>query len=765
MKPLHLLLVATSLTSAAALVDRAIAQDLSAQGSTIQNPGTTPVASGGESVVVLGRGQSRQVQTLSRSEIQKAAAGTSPLKTLSKLPGVSFESSDALGAYEWSQQITVRGFNMNQLGYTLDGVPLGDLSYGNDDGLSIGRAVQVENNGPATLAQGTGSLGTASTNNLGGTFLFTTIDPTEKFGLDLAGSVGSSNTWRTFGRVNTGTLYGGGRAYVSYDYQDADKWKGYGPQKQQQANIKLIQPLGEHVRATVYADWSDRKETDYQDVSLALVNKFGNNLDNIANNYTLAKQIATAYQNGTTIPAPYSTVDDVYYNAGGLRKDVLGYGRLDYDLLPHLTGDTTIYGHLDSGQGLWATPYVATPAADGGSPISVRTTEYDIHREGILSNLTGKLGHHTIEGGIWFQNTDFEQARRYYGLGADAPTDFLDYYSNPFKTQWQYHFNTKTYQFHLQDTWRITPALKVNYGFKSVVVDNHATTVSGSPDINGSINASNGFLPQVGAVYALNHSNEIFADYQENMRSFQSAATAGPFSTTQAGFNAIKNSLKPEMSDTEEVGYRFHNRTVQATLAAYYVEFSNRLLTTTAGAGIVGNPSVLTNVGSVTSRGIEAGATWSFVTNWSLYGSWAYNDSHYDDNVLNPDGTIAVATAGKTVVAAPHNLGNIQLSYDDGSIWGNILGQYQSRRFYTYDNTSPVRGNTVLNLATGYRFHQAGWLNGLELQIDVTNLLDNRYISTIGTNGFTNSDPNGTDQTLQSAPPRMVFFTLRKHFG
>ena len=159
-----------------------------------------------------------------------------------------FTSSDPLGSYEWSQQIIIRGFDQSRLGFTMDGIPLGNLAYGNDNGLSIGRALQTENNGPATLAQGAGSVGVAASNDLGGALEFTSIDPSTKYGVDVAGTVGSYGTWRTFARVNSGTLPGGGRLYVSYNYQDANKWKGDGIQQQQQANAKYIQPLGEKVK-------------------------------------------------------------------------------------------------------------------------------------------------------------------------------------------------------------------------------------------------------------------------------------------------------------------------------------------------------------------------------------------------------------------------------------------------------------------------------------------------------------------------------------
>lgn len=336
------------LLSATALCRPAGAQEAAAA----QHPRTAPAKpaataaaarAGVENVIVLGRGSSRQVQTMSHTELQSVAPGTSPFKTLSKLPGVVFESSDPLGAYEWSQQITLRGFNQGQLGYTMDGIPLGDLSYGNDNGLSIGRALQGENQGAATLAQGTGALGTASTNDLGGTFQFTSIDPTDHHGVDIAGTVGSSDTWRAFGRINSGLLPTGGKLYASYDYQDAGKWKGHGPQKQQQANAKLIQPLGESMRLTVFANWSERRETDYQDLSPFLIGKYGYGLDNISNNYPLAVSLARTYQNGGTDFSPYTSQDDVYYNAAGLRDDVLTYAKLDYTIAPHLTGWTQPY--------------------------------------------------------------------------------------------------------------------------------------------------------------------------------------------------------------------------------------------------------------------------------------------------------------------------------------------------------------------------------------------------------------------------------------
>ena len=116
-----------------------------------------------DTVSVIGQGETRQVQRITTVDKQVLPPGTSGQKILDRLPGVSVQSNDAFGANEESQTISLRGFDKSRLGYTLDGIPLGDNSYGNYNGLSIARALIAENLAGAELSQGIGSLGVAST--------------------------------------------------------------------------------------------------------------------------------------------------------------------------------------------------------------------------------------------------------------------------------------------------------------------------------------------------------------------------------------------------------------------------------------------------------------------------------------------------------------------------------------------------------------------------------------------------------------------------
>lgn len=743
-----------------------------ATGAAHAESASTDAAGTLEEVTVFGRGETRQVTTLTNEDIAIATPGTSPLKAIDKLPGVSFQSSDPFGAYEWSTRISIRGFNQNQLGFTLDGVPLGDMSYGNHNGLHVSRAIASENVGRVVLSQGAGALGTASTSNLGGTLEFYSQDPSAEFGARLAVTGGSDSTRRIHARIDTGALGEiGTRAYLSYTDQDADKWKGVGEQKQKQVNVKVLQPLGD-ATVTAFWNWSDRAENDYQDLSPEMIRRLGYGWDNVSGNWALAVQLADIGANrgdtgatpqnpgaGTVYPAPIASVDDAYFDAAGLRKDKLAGVTLDTPLAAGLLLKLTGYLHDNEGQGIWYTPYVPTP--DGG-PISVRTTEYSIDRKGAILGLSWELGAHTLGAGAWLEKNDFTQARRFYGLGRAAPgRDSLEFMRNPFFTQWEGDFETKTTQFHLQDRWALTDAFTLSFGFKSTDVTNEARQVVGSFPV-GKIDAKDSFLPQVGANWKLGDAHEVFASYTENLRAFVSANTSGPFSTTAAGFAAIRDSLQPERSKTYEIGWRYAAGPVQALVTAYQVDFSNRLLGIRVGSGIQGNPAVLQNVGGVETKGIETGLAWEIAPHWRAYGSYTYNDSTYQDDVVSASGTTPLK--GKTAVDAPKNLAKLELGYDDGSLFARLGASRVGKRYYTYTNDASVDAYTLLDVAGGYRFGEVGMLKELALQLNVTNLADEEYVSTIGSNGFTNADPNGTGQTLLAGAPRQFFVTLNGRF-
>lgn len=733
-------------------------------------PADAASADEGADIIVLGTGQARQVQELGHDAIAVDTPGISPLKAIDKLPGVNFQAADPFGAYEWSARISIRGFSQQQLGFTLDGIPLGDMSYGNHNGLHISRALISENIGRVEVAQGAGSLAAASSSNLGGTIEFFTRAPTTDFGVEANATYGSEDTKRGFVRIDSGEIVPGGlRGFISYAYQDADKWKGDGIQRQHQVNARLVQPVGGG-QVFGFVNFSDRRENDYQDLSKAMINRLGYDWDNFAKNWDLAVRVAHIGNNrgdtgvaptnpgaGTVYPAPVATVDDAYYDAAGLRRDWLAGAGFDIPVNENWSLKVTGYYHDNQGVGIWYTPYTPTP---GGAPISVRTTEYDVQRYGVVASTSVTLGVNTVDLGLWYEDNDFNQARRFYGLdnSTGAPSRrSIDYPGNPFFTQWEFGFSTKTFQYHVQDTLDLGD-FKINAGWKGLRVRNEAVPVVAGGLASGTIKARDWFMPQAGLLYRLNADNELFASYTQNMRAYASSATEGPFATTQAGFQGLD--LKPETSTTYELGFRTKSRAFQGLIAGYYVDFKDRIIAFANGSGIQGNPAILQNVGDVRSWGIEAAGTFRVTEALSLFASYAYNDSEYRDNVVNAQGAIVAATAGKTVVNSPRSLAKGEISWDDKAFFARLAASYTSKRYYSYENDAAVGGFVVFDASLGYRFTQ-GILNGITLQANATNLFDRKYVSSIGTNGFAN---RGDSQTLLAGAPRQVFVTLKGAF-
>lgn len=708
-----------------------------------------------DTINVFGEGQTRQVENIKHADLAKAAPGSSPLETLAQLPGVNFQSTDTFGAYEWSTRLTIRGFNQSQLGYTLDDVPLGDMSYSNWNGLHISRAISSENIGRVVLSQGTGALDTASTSNLGGTVQFYSLDPSDKRGGTLSQSFGEDASFRTYARFDTGRLASGPKFSLSYTNQKSDKWKGHGEQRYDQFNAKMVDIIGEN-RLSAFVNYSNRKEIDYQDMSKEMLSRLGYNWDNYYPDWNATINSANHIWNlGET------SVDDAYYAGSGLRKDWLTGATLDAKLNDALRWKTTVYYHRNHGAGLWYTPYTPTSAS---IPVSLRTTEYDIHRAGILSALTYNIGMHTVEGGAWFQNNIFDEARRFYAVGlTDAMRGPYDIPSDAFYTQWQYEFKTKTVVFHLQDTMKLSDRLTVNAGFKSPTVKSDATTIIGY-NMPGTIKASKSFLPQVGMNFKLDPSNELFASAAQNMRAYQIAATGdSPFATTDAGYAAIKDSLKPETSITVEGGWRHHQPGLETLLTAYHVDFKDRLLGIASGSAIVGSPTILANVGKVVTNGVEAALSVSPAPHVTWMNSISYNDSQYKNDVNS--GGVIYQVSGKQVVDAPKIMFKSELGYDNGTYYGRIGANYTGKRYYTYTNDNSVDAFTLWNASAGYRFKNASqYVREIDVNLSVNNLFNKQYIGTIGSAGFHFSDPTGTHQTLQPGAPRTAFVTVSAKF-
>jgi iron complex outermembrane receptor protein len=779
----------------------AAAQGPSAEAPSAATP-QQPKITNTETIEVTASGEFRDEQEMQAPTLLEEAPGTSPIKSIAQLPSVNFEAADPYGSYEWAVRISVRGFNQNQLGFTLDDIPLGDMSYGNWNGLHISRAITDENVGRIVLSQGTGALETASTSNLGGTLQFYSADPSDTRAVVVNQTFGSFNAYRTFARFESGLLPNHTKFYLTGAYQLTDKWRGHGDigQNYWQLNGKVVRYIGSGGVLSAFADVSDRREVDYQDDNKVWVQKLGYNWDNFGN-WAQSIQAAWACDGVGTYPAPVNTLnlatddpcDAGYYGGSGLRKDTIGGVSYKQALTSHLTYKLTGYGHHNDGRGLWFTPYLPTyqnvyapSTATIISPISLRTSEYGINRAGFLTSLAYEDGRNKIEGGLWFEGEKWNLARRFYATSATSPLHSLyDFPSNPFYTQWEYVFNSMVYDIHLQDVFKLNEKVALSAGFKTeeTTTDGELSkTFQSSPVFvpgqyaQGKLTSGKPFLPQFGVNVKLDKNNEIFGDAAYNVRSYQPGGYGfgnSPWGTTQVAFNTLNSTLNPETSWTEEVGFRSSLKVASAQASYFHVNFSNRLLAFANGKGIQGNPSLLNNVGGVTTNGIDGAVTLRLGTQVTLYNGATWNKSTFDDNVVKADGTCLYTDAagncmsikGKIMVDTPEGLYKTSLDWHKSGVFANLGADYLSTRYFTYTNDGSVDGRFLAEFGAGFKREELGAFKELKAQFNVYNLMNNQYYASIGTNGFSGSDPlSVNNNTLQVGSPRTIAGTLSVRF-
>ena len=514
----------------------------------------TTDAAGEPAAIVVTGGRTRTAVELPGTEMQKILPGVSPLKAIQTLPGVLYVTADPWGNNEQNAQIFIHGFAGNQLGYTMDGIPLGDQSYGNYNGLSPQRAVISENVGRVVVATGAGDLATASNSNLGGTVETYSSSPLPTLGIQAAQTVGSYDTSRTFVRIDTGTFGGGtNSAYVSGVRQRARAWDFNGIQGGWQANAKFVHDdsLG---KLTLYFDYNDMTQPN-EDSTVFFKPSAGKTAS--------ATQLYTPYTKpffypdfngyrtnylsalGNSPAAEGGNYRNYYSDAQ--RTDYLAYGRYEARLAKNITLTNTAYYHHNDGVGVVAGPlgqsittaqayldpaYATLPsncrftantngilpttctartdaqaaaagaalvAATGGSGLITRTTEYRIDRWGVISALDLDLGAHKIELGGWFEHNSTTQWRRWYGVDVNTPGNSTPYIrplsvAQPLFTQYQGDAKIEQLQLHLQDSWQAFDRLLIQAGFKTSA--QWATGRFPVQPVVGSLSGLTGNLPQ-----------------------------------------------------------------------------------------------------------------------------------------------------------------------------------------------------------------------------------------------------------------------------
>lgn len=729
------------------------------------------ISSGEESVnVVTRRASHGSNEIMTARDIEKFVPGTNPLKVIAQQPGVLLTAADPMGQDSWATQLYVRGFFQDQIGFTLDGIPLGELTYRNYNGLGINQAISPDNISRMDVSQGAGAVDTPSTNNLGGAISFVSMDPTRKRQIDISQTFGSNSAFRTFVRLNSGDLNASGtRFFVSYARSNSEKWKGSGPLFDQKVNAKLVQPIGENSEISAFFDWDDQQYLSYQDLSLNYLHTLGPRLDNFYPNYKgaylAAQGIFTNGQDKSNDP-----LDAMFYDSSAIARDYLGGLKAHITLADNLTWDSVAYGHSNLGWGGYASPFASSP---NGAPLRYQEHQGSIARYGFTTGVTYQIAHNTINSGVWYENNRYMMDYFAYQmplLGEGKPLNPLSMSSfrNPIGQLWGTTYNTNTFEYHLQDTYRILKNLSVHAGFRSMLVTTHGgatandVAYTGQSELpSGSLTAAAAFLPHISANWRFLPGHELYFDISQNKRAYaQGGYQMGQAwgVTNQATFHELQKTIKPESDWAYELGYRYNSNLISASLNLYRVNFFNRLQSM-ASASIVDPVSTVVNVGSVTMNGVDAAFTIRPIKNLSIYNSISYNDSRYGTDITSAG--VVYHQAGKKVVNYPDFMYKAGVDYTYKRMSAHFDVNYIGKRYLSYMNDTSVPGYWLANLGAKYQLGTKGFLKNMTFEFNVYNLFNSSYISTMGENG---NPFMGDYQSFMIGAPRQYFGTVRARF-
>ncbi|WP_338468401.1 TonB-dependent receptor [Novosphingobium sp. ZN18A2] len=695
---------------------------------------------------------------VTRKALLSAPSGVSGLKMLEQLPGFNVQTDGSLGLYEFGNSVHVRAFDLSQIGFVLDGVPLGRSdAFG---GSPVFRYVDNENLGSVVASVGAGDVSMPSYDSLGPVVAYNSIEPQEDLGLFVSQSFGDFGMKRTFIRLSTGRI-GPFKAYVSRTKLDSDLWRGAGGVHR------------EHWEAIAHADigsssWLRLKfvSNDFNDNDSPFLSLAG---------YTSGTDLggkSGRWQGYIDVPPPTtpgftSTVAGVDYSnsnytytyplAINIRHDRLYAATLHGGITDNFSAESTLYWEHKAGFGVSPDSYAnslglySREAAYGLPVTAPKGVQYGKSgvpgdRYGITAKLSWEWGIQSIEAGIWAETDKYHRTQLRLnttdGSPASPATDEAVYLRR------DYHSKRDTTQLFLRDRIKfMDDRLIADLGVKALNLDytlngyrDYADyfpyyagqTAAYGPGV-GSAHYSDFFLPTAGLLFKLDQRTQFFASYAENM-----ALPRGMddiFSTTLSSTSAFVPAPTPERSRNFELGVRTNQSQFFASLAFYYTRFSNRIqqlavpLPGSSGA----TESYYVNVGRVKSYGAEFAGTYKpAFLNGLAYANLnvTYNVAKYMDNM--PDGT---PSADHYVVDSPKWLVSGGVTVEPAPwLVANFSGKYTGKRYADVTNYEPiaVRPYTVFNayvdIGEGI---QVGPLKSVKARINVDNVFDKDILSFI----------------------------------
>ena len=714
--------------------------------------------------------------SVSKAAIEQNVGTANPYQNLSLLPGVYTYNHDASGLFGGG--LTMRGFNSDQLGFTIDGAPVNDSG---SFSVYPQEYVDSENMCEMFVTQGSADTNAPHIGASGGNIGMVTCDPENTQRVRVSQTLGSSNLSRTYLRYDSGKINNDRtKFFVSYSKSQIDKWKGFGKADRDHVDAKISLEGDGGNRYSAGVIYNRAINNNFYSPTRSDIATYGRQVD--------YKGTFTA---GSTAP----TNQNIYYGmainpfenalfTGNANIKLEGTAQLNF--VPYFW-----YGYGTGGtqQKVFneATTKFLNSAGVGASSTDVNRngTTNDIlqvanssltrtYRPGVVATYSDQVDNHNFNVGAWYEHARHMQTGP--AVYADANGGFDPWLKNnpvlratgsPYNSRDYTTVTTVTQLFAQDNIALMNEKLNLALGLKTPQIKRDFTERGneGQSVPTGSTGSTAPFnynvakdyskvLPSVGVSYKLSPKETVFASVAQNFKAPPNFATASnniKFINNVPQFQAIA----PETSTNVDIGYRVAEEDVVWSATMFMVDFKNRQAN---AYDPVTGISTYTNVGGVKNQGLELELGTKPKHGWSFYGSLSIQDSVIQDNLQSASST-TLATSGKQFPLAPKYMSGLSAQYSEGSFTAQLRGKYTGKVYSTLMNDDNVGGYTVFDLYAGYKLESSTFLKNPVIKFNVSNLFNREYMSPTGVSNNAAANPR-----YYIGAPRMTSLALQADF-
>ncbi|MFT9447469.1 TonB-dependent receptor [Gluconobacter japonicus] len=712
----------------------------------------------------------KSVSAVSRDFIEKQVPGADPMQLISLLPGANVSSGDPAGLT--GSSMSMRGLDQSQIGFTLEGFPINDIG---NFAVYSQEIVDSENLRTVRVAQGSADLDSPHISSTGGVVDMYMIDPQMKAGGRLGVSYGSYDYTRGFLRLDTGKIGNTNlRAYFSGSYATEGVNNSDATNRKLHAETKIVNDWGDGNRVSLAIVGNRLYNYLTPNVNMASWDAYGRGIKDryVAPGKNAAGQnISNTVWNSTYNPNASDHGASYYKLHQNPFTNIYASAPSTFKLADHLVLTETPYfwyGDGNGGSAYWTNMdkinYGSTSlkgtleGKGGGYRLLYNPSNTQTYRPGAVTKLTLTTGNNRLMVGYWFEYAKQLQSGPYSGVGQDGnPWDVWGAAANVVLSNGQTYMyrntitQTRVHTMFIGDTLSLlNNKLTIDAGLKYSIVMRSGTNML--PDTSTGRNTSKTYyepLPTVAIRYQINPENQIFVSGATNFRmpTNYSLYDAGAYYAGSGYATHANLNQNPEISISEEVGYRYTGKTIMGSITYFHYDFTNRLMSSSQCMDDACTNYFSTNInaGGQTTNGVDAEiGTRPIFRYFRPYVSFEYVDARLGSNLQagSGSGIDYLRTKGKFAPETPKFQVGFNLDYDDGHLFGGYNLKYVSRQYSTFMNDQSIPGYVLMNANIGYRFGNLGFLQAPNVRINFSNLTDKAYL------GFVKGiQTNATQQT------------------